>query len=81
VGTTKYLVTGVLAAVLLFVLLGLAPGTDVMAHAGGFVAGILLGGLLKLVPRLAQKTKITLLGGFLFILLVLWPWWLALCHR
>ncbi|HWW01404.1 MAG TPA: rhomboid family intramembrane serine protease [Candidatus Acidoferrum sp.] len=81
VGTAKHVVTGVLAAVLLFVLLGLAPGTDVMAHAGGFVAGILLGGLLKLVPCLARQTKTNLLGGFLFILLVLWPWWLALRHR
>ena len=28
---------------MLFVLLGLEPGTDVVAHFGGFVSGLILG--------------------------------------
>ena len=63
---------------MLFVLLGLTPGTDVLAHAGGFATGLLLGGLLTLIPGLAQKAKTNLLCGFLFALLVIVPWWLAL---
>ena len=78
---SRRLVTGVLAGTLLFVLLGLAPGTDVLAHAGGFVSGIILGGLLKLVPFRAQRAKLDLLSSLVFVLLVVWPWWLALRHR
>ncbi len=77
----KYLVTGVVGGVLLFVLLGVAPGTDVLAHAGGFVTGLLLGALLKWTPRVAQNAWTNLLSGCLFVGLVLWPWWLALQHR
>jgi len=78
---SKYVVTGVAGGVLLFVLLGVAPGTDVLAHAGGFVSGILLGALMRWTPRAAQNAKTNLLSGCLFVLLVLWPWWLALRHR
>jgi rhomboid protease GluP len=81
VRAARLVVTGVLGGVLLFVLLGLAPGTDVVAHAGGFLSGIILGGLLKPVPRLSQKAKTNLLCGVVFVALVLWPWWLALRRR
>jgi len=74
----KYLLTGLCGGVMLFVLLALTPGTDVMAHFGGFVCGVLLGSLFCLVPDLAQKPKTNLLCGLLFTLLVLVPWWLAL---
>jgi len=77
----RYVVSGVLGGVLLFVLLGLSPGTDVVAHAGGFISGVLLGALMRFIPGLARKPKANLLGGLLFVLLVLWPWWLALRHQ
>ena len=77
----KHRLAGVLGGVMLFVLLGLAPGTDALAHASGFVSGMLLGGLLKLIPRLSQKTIINVFSGLVFVLLVVWPWWLALRHR
>lgn len=73
----KYLLSGILAGVMLFILLGVAPGTDVLAHLGGFLSGLFLGCLLSLVPSLAQRTTPHLLSGLLFALLVLWPWWLA----
>jgi membrane associated rhomboid family serine protease len=74
----KVILGGIVGGGLLFVLLGLTPGTDVMAHFGGFVCGLLLGGPLTLVPELAQRPKINLLSGLLFTLLVIVPWWLAL---
>jgi membrane associated rhomboid family serine protease len=63
---------------MLFVLLALTPGTDVIAHLGGFVSGLVLGALMNLVPAIAQKPKTNVLSGLLFALLVLVPWWLAL---
>ena len=63
---------------MLFALLALTPGTDVMAHLGGFVCGLLLGALFNLLPAIAQKPVANLLGGLVFALLVIVPWWLAL---
>ena len=39
---TKYLLAGISAGLMLFVLLGSDPASDVMAHAGGFVTGLSL---------------------------------------
>jgi membrane associated rhomboid family serine protease len=74
----KHILAGVSGGVLLFVLFGLAPGTDIAAHAGGFVCGLLIGSLLSQFPNLAQNHKANFLCGLLFTWLVLWPWWLAL---
>jgi membrane associated rhomboid family serine protease len=74
----KFILSGICAGVMLFVLLALTPGTDVMAHLGGFVSGLVLGALLNLVPTIAQKPKANLLSGLIFALLVIVPWWLAL---
>jgi len=74
----KYVLSAIGGGVLLFVLLGLAPDTDVLAHFGGFVSGLLLGAVLTRVPDLAQSLKINLLSGLVFALLVIVPWWLAL---
>ncbi len=76
----NYIVSGVVGGVMLFVLLGLTPGTDVLAHFGGFVTGLLLGVLFAMIPRLAQRTGANLLCGLCFTLLVIVPWWLALRH-
>jgi hypothetical protein len=63
---------------MLFILMGVAPDTDVMAHFGGFVGGLILGLVFTLAPSLAQKLKTNVLTGFLFAVLVIVPWWLAL---
>jgi len=39
------------AGILLFVLYGFSPGTDTLAHFGGFVAGLVLGAILVRVPQ------------------------------
>ena len=74
----KYVVTAIAAGVMLFVLFGLAPEADVLAHLGGFVCGLGLGAWLSFVPSVSQHNKTNLVCGLLFVILVLLPWWLAL---
>jgi len=69
---------GILAGVLLFIFLGTSPGTDVVAHLGGFITGLLIGLLLALAPRLVDRLRINLAAGILFGALVILPWWQAL---
>jgi membrane associated rhomboid family serine protease len=76
----KYVISGMVGGLMLFVLLGLAPGTDVLAHAGGFATGLLLGALLSQIPGISQSTGINFLSGLTFVLLVVVPWWHALTH-
>lgn len=69
---------GVIAATLLVVLLGLSPRSDVMAHVGGFVAGLLLGWLAipwraGAAPRPVNAVSLALSVG-----LVLLTWTLAM---
>ncbi len=78
----RYLLAGLSAGVMLFVLLGVAPESDVLVHAAGFVFGVLFGLVLNLqggsVPRPRFRGEVAC--GILFILLVIWPWWLAWRH-
>ena len=69
---------GVIAGGLLVVLLGLSPKSDVVAHVGGFLAGVVLG--VVALPWRAQfqqrAISIVCLSGFM--LLVIMTWMLAL---
>jgi hypothetical protein len=56
----------------------LGPGTDVLAHLGGFLSGLLLGVGLTKFPAPGRLTVANLASGLIFALLVLIPWWLAL---
>ena len=78
----KLVIGGLVGGVMLFVLLGLnpEPRTDVVAHLGGFVAGLLFGAALALIPKLAQRPLINLTAGFLFTALVVLTWALALAR-
>ncbi len=78
----KIKIGGLFAGLMLFVLLGVAPETDVLAHAGGFLTGLALGlGLAVKATRLSRDRFWQALAGFSFALLTLVPWWLALAHR
>jgi len=74
----RILLGGLAAGVMLFVLLGLSPGTDVVAHFGGFVAGTLIGLLLSVRSRLIHGPLPNLASGLIFALLIIGTWWLAL---
>ena len=68
----------VLSGFLLLVLFGLNPDSDVFAHAGGFVAGVLFGALLAFRPHwvgsaVANRVAAAACGG-----MVMLTWWLAL---
>jgi len=74
----KYILSGILGGVMLFLFLGLSPGSDLLAHAGGFVSGLLFGTILTRLPGTIKSTALNFLCGFLFTALVILPWWLAL---
>jgi membrane associated rhomboid family serine protease len=74
----KYILSGILGGVMLFLLLGLSPGSDLLAHAGGFLSGLLLGAILTRLPDLRRRTGAHIVCGFVFTFLSVWPWWLAL---
>jgi membrane associated rhomboid family serine protease len=74
----RFAIGGVVAGLLLFVLLGLSPGTDVVAHFGGFVTGLALGALLVVAAAFAQNAIINFASALLFAILVIWTWLLGL---
>jgi len=73
----RLLFGGFSAGALLFVLLGVAPGTDILAHFGGFISGLAIGILFNSFPKLSGA-KANLVNGFFFSVLVIIPWWAAL---
>ena len=75
---TKAMLAAIAAGVMLFLWLGSNPGTDLVAHLGGFVSGLFLGAMLKQVPRLVQSAAVNFVAGVVFGVLVIVPWWLAL---
>jgi membrane associated rhomboid family serine protease len=77
----RHLITGAAAGLMLFILLGLTPGTDILAHSGGFAFGCVFGAGLALVPDIPDRTRLNFICGAIFVLLVLIPWGLALAHK
>jgi membrane associated rhomboid family serine protease len=69
---------GLLAGVLIFVMIGVNPESDVVAHLGGLVTGWLFGWGLARMPRLTQRPLVNFIAAMLFVVLVILPWWLAL---
>src|SRR5678815_1854885 len=47
----RYVVSGVSAGFLLFILFGFSPRSDILAHFGGFIAGLIFGGGLSFVQQ------------------------------
>lgn len=69
---------GVAGGVMIFVLLGFSPSSDVVAHSGGFVGGLLLGGLLGLAGRKILLPGLNLAALALLAIAILTTWMLAL---
>ncbi|MDX1951820.1 MAG: rhomboid family intramembrane serine protease [Verrucomicrobiota bacterium] len=75
----RYILSGVSAGFLLFVLFGLNPASDVLAHAGGFVAGVLLGLMLAWVDeKKVQGSTINIASFATFLIIVTCCWAFAL---
>jgi membrane associated rhomboid family serine protease len=77
----KYAVGGVVAGVMLFVLFGLSPGTDMAAHMGGFLAGLVLGAGLVFAPkRWTENERLNFLSIILLVAMVTATWLVAVRH-
>jgi len=75
----RQITSGLLGGFLLFVLVGLNPASDVIAHAGGFLTGGLLGAALALVPpRWSRGPKVDQLAGLAALFLFAVAWCLAI---
>ncbi|MCX8090513.1 MAG: rhomboid family intramembrane serine protease [Verrucomicrobiae bacterium] len=74
----RYVGAGLAGGLMLFVLLGMTPGTDIVAHTGGFVGGVVLGAVLAPFPTLAQRAGLNLGAGLAFGTLLGCSWALAL---
>jgi membrane associated rhomboid family serine protease len=70
----RIFVSGLFVGILLFVFLGVSPESDVVAHLGGLISGLLLGSLLSVAPRFTHRSWISLAAGVLFAVLVILPW-------
>lgn len=78
----RSVLAGVAAGVMLFVLLGLSPNSDVVAHAGGYLGGLITGVLLNALPaRLGPRTTADRLAGTVAGLLALGCWLPAVAWR
>jgi len=73
---------GFVAGCFLLILLGTNQGTDVLAHAGGFVAGAVLGSILCLLPeKQLHRPLLNRLMELSTSAMVVLTWWLALRSR
>jgi membrane associated rhomboid family serine protease len=76
----KTMLGGLIVGLMLFLLLGSGPGTDLVAHAGGFLTGLLLGALMRLTPRIAHNAAANLFGAALSVFIAGLAWRRALGH-
>lgn len=76
----KLVISSFLGGVMLFVLLGLDPASDVLAHGGGFVGGVIVGAILLFYPKVARSNTANFVCGIIFGILVGLTGSLALMH-
>lgn len=71
----RLVMEAVAGGLMLFVLVGVSPTSDVAAHAGGFLFGLLLGLPLARVPiTLIRRPRLNLCAGFVYCLLLTAAW-------
>jgi hypothetical protein len=66
------------AGVMLFLLLGASEGSDLVAHAGGWFSGLLLGSFTMPWTNRIRRGAINLAAGLAAAAITLLTWWLAL---
>lgn len=75
----RLLFSGLIVGLFMFILLGTDPQSDIVAHAGGFLGGILLGGFLLALPdRWQQSWVANMLALLAMAVLTVTAWWLAI---
>ena len=80
-GRRRLLARGAMAGFLILVLLGFGPGTDVVAHVGGFAAGALIGlGLSQARPAVLQRGDINIAAELALAVLLTASWCEAARH-
>jgi rhomboid protease GluP len=78
-GHLKEAIAGVAAGFMLFVLFGLSPGSDIAAHLGGFLSGVVLGAILAVAPpKQLHRAKFNLPAGLILTGMVIVTWRMAL---
>lgn len=78
----RLIMEGLVGGLMLFVLVGVSPTSDVAAHAAGFVGGLLLGIPLASLPLTTiHRARWNLLAGFAFGAMLTLTWlWALLAH-
>ena len=75
----RYIFSGVVSGLFLFILFGVDPSSDILAHLGGFLAGLAFGALLSCVPENSlQNDKLNLVLLLLLAAIITLTWYLAL---
>ena len=69
---------GIIAGALLVVLLGFSEKSDVVAHVGGFVAGVALGAIALRLRGLLLKSSLQILAAVICVVIVFGTWAFAL---
>lgn len=73
VSATRFVLPGLFAGGFLFLQLGTSPGSDVIAHLGGFLAGLIYGGVAVWLPeRLRIAANRPAAGVFLLLSGIAW---------
>jgi len=75
----RFLPASVSAGVMLFILLGVSPRSDVAAHLGGFIGGLVIAWPLTRIPESKlQSPRANWICGLILTSMVILTWWLAL---
>jgi rhomboid protease GluP len=75
----RYVLSGVTAGLFIFILFGVSPNSDILAHLGGFIAGLVFGAVLALAPpKLVHNRIVNGLTLFFFVTFSALVWILAL---
>jgi membrane associated rhomboid family serine protease len=75
----RYVVSGVFAGFFLFILFGVNPRADILAHLGGFVAGLVFGAVLSFVPqRKLESRPLNIVAFSILLVAVIGTWTVAL---
>jgi rhomboid protease GluP len=77
--SARYILSGIIAGFMIFVLFGLDPKSDIIAHFGGFLAGLLAGALLGFIePKKLEAERINTLCFLLLVAMIVLTWSLAI---